>query len=187
MNAIFFKDNVYIAMFNKDVVDFDTMQEDPAFVGSYYDYNVMAKYLYGGRVKLKFSRTDCVYLYIDGISIQTLYRDDDSYVLDDMLPFTTCVAFLNQIENLGVDSFLSNYKQSLEKLKKEVERQATQLSQEISVKEDAQKESLLTQMELLLHEIVCMIFLLSINMNAGLDNHVYIETSEKIINQFFNE
>ena len=185
MNAIFFNDNVYIAVLDKEVVDLDAMQADPTFIGC-DDCDITDKYLYGGRVKLDFSSQDYVYLNIDGLSIQVLEQDDSSFVLDDMLSFETCVAFLNQIEHLGVDNFLSNYKQSLEKLKKEVERQATQLSQEISANENAKKASLLTQMELLLHELVCVLFLFSINMNAGLENYVYVEASDKIINQFFH-
>ena len=186
MNAIFFKDNVYIAVFNKEDEEFDMIQEDPSLVGC-FGGDEAEKYLYGNRVKLELDCTDYACLYIDGIPIHVLDRDDKSFVLDDMMSIETCVAFLNQIEHLGVDTFLSNYKKSLEKLKQDLETQTKQLSQEISVKGNAAKESLLAKMEFLLHSIICMLFVLSINMNAGLENQIYIETSEKIVQHFFND
>ena len=77
--------------------------------------------LYGGRVYLNYNFGQGYgWLEVDGISIKQ-YNCSTAGKIDSTSTHSLeqIVAHLNQIENLGVDSFLENYKAQLQELKKE--------------------------------------------------------------------
>ena len=158
-------------------------------LASINDYSINS--LYGGRVYLnvptyhsygnEYYYCDYCYMKVDGCDIKLLTPD----VMTDKLEFEQVAAYLNQIENLGVDSFLENYKLQLQELKKELENNIKELQQELTIKNNDEKAKTLKKLRGIVLSITCSIFLLLVNMNAGLDNHSYTSAYDQIINLYF--
>jgi hypothetical protein len=187
MNAIFKRENVYVVI-AKDIRD-DVSAND--LEGLIWDYDQMDYNgeLYGGRVSLAYipgKRLECK-ISIDGITLQTFerYSNSEGMYENDFFSINQIAAFLNQIENLGVDTFLENYKLHLQELKKELEELAEKIQQEITTNNDDKQLSALKNIRKIITGLTCMIFVLLINMNAGLENHHYTEAYDTIINQYF--
>jgi hypothetical protein len=137
--------------------------------------------MYGGRVMVQHDSREG-FIDIDGTHICLVGLSTYSHTYpykEDRYELSQVVAFLNQIENLGVDAFLENYKNQLVQLKQNVENILN--NQVYSYDEYEVKKC----QELLLW-VVTFIFCLSINMNAGLTNQHYTNAYETIINTYFN-
>ena len=94
-------------------------------------------------------------------------------------------AYLNQIENLGVDSFFINYKNQVLEFKKECEAMIEEIKRDLDANYNEMKEAHLSSLRNLVMKLACMIITLMINMNAGLDNHCYTTAYDNIINLYF--
>lgn len=139
--------------------------------------------LYGGRVKIE--REESWYgsslqskfqLFIDGFEITK-----KEYILDKI------TAYLNQIEQLGVDTFLANYKAAIIAEKEELSAMCDKLAAELQLRENEEKEKTLSRLRRKIEDLIGLLFLLTINMNAGLDNQAYIDAyaeSENVISQY---
>jgi hypothetical protein len=184
MNAILKKENVYIAIKNEDLRNGVNSKEVESLI---YDYNDKdSVYLYGGRVSLHYgSAEDLVNLEVDGIQIQEVYHKDSSLSFKKNINLSKAAAFLNQMENLGIDPFLENYRNQLRDFKKELEIKAEKIEQEQSVQFDEDRLTFLTSLKKFINELTCIIFCLLINMNAGLDNQYYSDAYNEIINLYF--
>ena len=171
MNAIFKKENVYVAIKGKDTrEDIQCEEMDTLIFATHYEYEKQKVYLYGGRVYLEnygYNGLD-IKISIDGIPIREIsYNNKDS------------------IENLGIDSFLDNYKSQLQEFKKDLEAQAEKIEQEQSIQFNEDKSTFLVSLRRFINELSCIIFCLLINMNAGLDNQFYTDAYNEIINLYF--
>lgn len=184
MNAIFKKENVFIVIKDKDLRDGINRNEiDSLIYACYYKDDVC---LFGGRVHLRCgSKSEFVKLKVDGISIQEVYYKDSVFSVGKEIDLCKTAAFLNQMENLGVDSFLENYKKQLIEFKKELEIEVEKTEQEQSVQFDEDRSTFLTSLKKFINELTCIIFCLLINMNAGLDNQFYTDAYNEIINLYF--
>ena len=138
MKGIFKNENVYVYI-DTDNEPTSQIDEEKAFiVGEGKNSNI----LYGGRVKVSYLcyrngwniNYDTLSLKIDGIEIRKLYSNATFY--ESSTP-SEIVAYLNQIENLGVDSFLENYKQQLQQ--KKIEFEAFAHFYEAVVRNDVEK------------------------------------------------
>ena len=179
MDAIFFKDNVYVLVKDHEPMDKNAMSKDISFIiGARIKYR---NYLYGGRVYIDMYVNDTMRLYVDGILIH-IYEYSN---IETKISTSSGVAFLNQIENLGVDTFLNNYKRMLCEYKKDLEKQSLQLSQDLSIHEDEKQRSLHNSIKTLLHIITGLLFTVSIHLSVGIDNHTYEEIYSNILNQFY--
>lgn len=178
MDAIFKKENVYVAVRNLDYNKKEEISKDSSFVVS----TEKTCYLYGGRVYVGYYYTYNWTIEIDGIEIRQ-FTNSDCESRTTYSPEQTC-AILNQIENLGVDTFLENYKNSLITLKQELATMSDKYEQELAVSEDDDKKKILENLRKAIRNIVCLIFVLSINLNAGLDNHQYIAAYEEVTNMY---
>ena len=198
MNAIFFKDNLYILVKDKEPINVDSIVNDKTLIGC----RGTKASLYGGRVSIHFTHTkgsDYAYLYIDDVKIRLFenrtygysgHRQYPYLELVNELSLETCTAFLNQIESLGIDTFLENYKKTMIALKQEQEKLIIQLTESMAIENMSSDnhraiDFVLHHIKLFLQELGCIVLILSIHMNAGLDNHVYTDTYNSIINQFF--
>ena len=186
MEAILKQDNVY------EVIEID----DETFEKNYEEYknnenfiwginyqNVsrfIKKGLYGDRVFV-----DDEYIEIDGkrlINIDdniSYYDSRRRYDVSDSFKRTfdikEIVAFLNQIENLGLDAFIDNYKFQLQNFKKELETIAEVMQNDLAIHYEEDKAN---EINILRNKILYLTFLicgLLINMNAGLSNQHYID------------
>lgn len=186
MNAIFKKENVYVAVkgkYTREDIQCEEM-DTLIFATNYYELNKV--YLYGGRVYLAFCDEESLTVTVDGIPIREIsFSKRDGYTTNKNIALSKAVAFLNQMENLGIDSFLENYKSQLQEFKKDLEMQAEKIEQEQSVQYDENKSTFLTSLKGFINKLTCIIFSLLINMNAGVDNHVYTEAYNEIINLYF--
>jgi len=184
MNAIFKKENVFIVIKDKDLRDGINGNEIDSLI---YDYDYKDDVcLFGGRVHLRYgSKNEFVKLKVDGISIQEVYYKDSVFSVGKEIDLCKTAAFLNQMENLGVDSFLENYKKQLLEFKKELEIEVEKTEQEQSVQFDEDRSTFLTSLKKFINELTCIIFCLLINMNAGLDNQFYTDAYNEIINLYF--
>lgn len=168
MEAIIFKDNVYVYISDKECKDENIGQKEEVFkLPDIYD-------LYGGRVEIRLSN-NISSLTIDGISI---IRLDEYYSLDKDLPLNTICAYLNQIHQLGIDTFLANYKVAIENLKIET-------INKLNESKTTNNKTLISDLNDILDKLTAILFALWMNMNAGLDNHIYTETYNNIINLYF--
>jgi hypothetical protein len=189
MNAIFKKENVYVAIKGKDTrEDIQCEEMDTLIFATHYEYEKQKVYLYGGRVYLEnygYNGLD-VKIFIDGIPIREIgYNKEPFFFFQIAMTVGKATAFLNQIENLGIDSFLENYKNQLQEFKKDLEAQAEKIEQEQSAQLDEDKSTFLVSLRRFINELSCIIFCLLINMNAGLDNQFYTDAYNEIINLYF--
>lgn len=178
MDVIFKKENVYVAVKNIDSNKEKEIFADSSFVvsnGQKYEC-----YLYGGRVYVN----DTTRIEIDGIELRLFTNSGYSGFSVHSLSIEKTCAILNQIENLGVDTFLENYKNSLIALKQDLTSMSNKYEQELAVSENDDKKKILENIRVAIRNIVCMIFVLSINLNAGLDNHQYIAAYEEVANMY---
>ena len=184
MNAIFKKENVYVAIIGNNLRDEINLNEVNSFI---YDYTTKDDvYLYGGRVHLHYATDEtCAHLEVDGIPVQEVCPPKTGFSINSAISLSKATAFLNQIENLGIDSFLENYKSQLQEFKKDLEAQAEKIEREQSMQFDEDKSTFLVSLRRFINELSCIIFCLLINMNAGLDNQFYTDAYNEIINLYF--
>lgn len=184
MEGIFKKDNVYVVVRYKNVRNDIQEDEMDTLVYSHDDKYRKEGLLYGGRVIIKkgfyYGTTE---IRVDGISIKVIKESELS--LTYSLDIEKATAYLNQIENLGVDSFLENYKQQLIDFKKEIEEKLEKEEQQQSVQFDEERNEYITSLKNVINQLICVIFCLLINMNAGLDNQCYTDAYNEIINLYF--
>ena len=127
-----------------------------------------------GRVKIKMDEysyygQQCAFqFFIDGFEICEKELIGTN-ILDKI------VAYLNQIEQLGVDTFLSNYKAAIIKKKEELSAMCDKIAAELQLHEDEAKEHTLSRLRSKIENLIGLLFLFTINMNAGLDNQTYID------------
>ncbi|MBO7226595.1 MAG: hypothetical protein J6V33_03310 [Bacteroidales bacterium] len=192
MDAIFKNGNVYVVVRDKDIRDDVNLKNLEDLI---WNKDLKNKCLYGGRVHLsntyysfgnyRHSYSDYCLIQVDGISIERYYLEDNSIVADNKTSIERVAAYLNQIENLGVDTFLENYKLQLQELKKELENKIDNMQQDLAANYDEEKASNLAELKKSVLNITCTIFLLLISMNAGLENQNYIDAYNNIINLYF--
>lgn len=188
MNAIFKKENVYVAIDGIDTRDDIQCEDmDTLIFATDYKYKKQKVNLYGGRVYLSFYDSEKLKITVDGVPIREIGYDNDRIGFFFRIPMrvSKAAAFLNQMENLGVDSFLDNYKNQLQELKNELETKVESIEQEQSIQFDEDKSTFLTSLKKFINELTCIIFCLLINMNAGLDNQYYTDAYDEIINLYF--
>jgi hypothetical protein len=120
MKGIFKNENVYVYIDDKNVYK-DSIKEVNMFIIGEKKHRCL---LYGGRVEIEHYHINGYYqdygfnLHVDGIEILKINKEGDFHIYNSP---SEVVAYLNQIENLGVDSFLENYKQQLQQIKLEFE------------------------------------------------------------------
>lgn len=182
MDSLFKEGNVYVLVLEHDYKDHESAINDSQFVCNTDTKGVS---LYGGRVNIDLC-TDYysnvhLYLKIDGLYIEV---PSNSKMTTKLEP-EQGVAFLNQIENLGVDSFLDNYKKNMRELRAELEKQAQEIKESLAVKEEEDSRRSLNSILSLLKELTCVIFMFSISLNAGIDNITYTDLYNNILTKFF--
>lgn len=184
---ILLKNGVYTLHCLEDE-EFEELCKDKSFVVSTISESGIYL-LYGGRVKIKKESqgywTGSTYrpsfqFFIDGFEI-TKKESIYSEILDKI------TAYLNQIEQLGVDTFLANYKAAIIAEKEELSAMCDKLAAELQLRENEEKEKILSRLRSKIEDLIGLLFLLTINMNAGLDNQAYIDAyaeSENVISQY---
>lgn len=184
MDAIFKYDNVYVIAPSKDIRQDVNVEDIQELV---YDYAVNDHVnLYGGRIYLRYHDRENLIMTVDGITIKGIsFSSSGECETTSHMSLHKATSFLNQIENLGVDTFMENYKIQLQTLKTEIEGSVIKLEQELSIQQDEDKNSVLNNLRASLRMLSCMIFMFLINLNAGLDNHCYSEAYENITNLYF--
>lgn len=196
MRAIIKHENVYVVVRDKEArEDVGFKNVENLILCDDYSCSKKENSLYGGRVCLKIPeyrsngyihyKDDYCHIIIDGIGIDKIYESVGMVMKSNEFSWDKIAAYLNQIENLGVDSFLENYKLQLQELKKEFESMKENLQSELAVNYDENKASKLNSINNMLLSITCVIFSLLINMNAGLSNQNYINAYDTIINMYF--
>lgn len=178
MEAILKQDNVFI--YAKKLKN--EVKNDPSFIIKTSSDISSSAYLYGNRVYIECHRYAYAELTIDGIKILT--TNQAAGELTFRLSFQKLVAYLNQINVLGVDSFLKNYKKAMEEFKEEMSAQAEKYEASLAMKEDDALRKILMTIKNTLLQLSFLILALSIYMPAGLDNHVYTEAYEHVINLY---
>lgn len=182
---IFKSENVYVLVNNKKIRTDENSSTPTELIHSFDEYNRDEISLYGGRVTIEtFNYGHSNHIIIDGITI-CHFTCDVNPSLSSSISLERLVAYLNQIENLGVDSFLENYKCQIQELKKECEGRIKDLEQDLALKHDDGKAMILSTFKNFVMNLACMVIMLMINMNAGLDNHCYTTAYDKIINLYF--
>ena len=182
---IFKCENVYVLVKDKELSNDENSSIPTELVFSFDNHYSKEISLYSGRVQITTERYgDENYIDIDGIAICS-FRCDVNPSMTNCLSLEKVVAYLNQIENLGVDSFLENYKCQIQELKKECEGRIKDLEQDLALKHDDGKAMILSTFKNFVMNLACMVIMLMINMNTGLDNHCYTTAYDKIINLYF--
>ena len=179
MKAILLENGIYIGVdtYVDKSLDDSKIQESKELV--YCDESDSA-ILFGGRVDV--SCYQGWHLSVDGIKIKGLeYTTDYPYFGNS---FQNVVACLNQMQQLGVDTFLANYKLSLEKTKEELTVICDKLEGELSVQENEEKAKLLAKLRGVIIEMIVILFALMVDVNIGLDNHNYVDAYNKIVNEY---
>lgn len=183
MKAILLENGIYIGVdTNADKsLDDSKIQESKELVYCNV-YSSGEAILFGGRVGVRYRSSGDWNLSVDGIKIKVLgYKTDNPYFENSL---QNVVAYLNQMQQLGVDTFLANYKLSLEKTKEELTVICDKLEGELSVQENEGKAKLLAKLRGVIIEMIVILFGLMVDVNVGLDNHNYVDAYNEIVNEY---
>lgn len=196
MKTIFFKNGVYVYSEEKFKFDNDDnkAKTDVSIIVS-DDRHFQRNYLYGGRVRVSFFSDGSGYLTIDGIEIKRFYSpytsDETCAVIEvtASLGAQKVTAYLNQIEQLGIDTFLENYKTALEAFKADImvlsEKYESLLKEEEPNSGSANTyKDFLDRARACLTILTIILFSLACNMKTGLDNHVYEDAYNEVLAEY---
>lgn len=194
MEVIFFRNGTYVCVDDTKVnesleqfkeEDFENDSTVVYYRGDNYCWGLLSS-LYGGRVRLgNFG------MFIDGLCIYNIKIESfsSSYYayypsVGEYLSIEKITAYLNQIEQLGVDTFLKNYKEALLNFKKEMLEMSEKLESDLQIKEDGDKRRYLERIKKDIIRIMIILVGFMVYMDAGLDNHIYSDTYEEIISEY---
>lgn len=197
MSGIFFQTNVYVFVWDDHLRLSKTMQqmeEDKSIIVYYgrlqeYQYDSMKSrsWLYGGRVCVKYLKPSeyAGKISIDGIELG--YINQLSWTC--IRPLEQIVSILNEIEQLGVDAVLENYKKTLIEQKKELEEKIKGLELKKSACQEEKfpkidEDSLFGYQNILLH-VISDLSVLACLLYCGLTNMQYINAYNEVIATYF--
>lgn len=196
MKTIFFQNGVYV--YSEEEFDFEdddnkVKTNDSIIVSVDSPYDSDSRLLYGGRVKVYLERHECN-LTVDGVEIKGFDNKSSNescamiYVTDD-LTTQKVTAYLNQIEQLGIDTFLENYKTTLENFKADImalcEKYESLLKEEEPNSGSANTyKDFLDRARSCLTILTIILFSLACNMKTGLDNHVYEDAYNEVLAEY---
>lgn len=199
MKTIFFQNGVYVCSEEEfDFEDDDNKVKTDVSIIICDDRSCQcdSKLLYGGRVIVDFPRYDGgkFTLTIDGVEIKSLYYEYLNGTcavirITNELTVQKVTAYLNQIEQLGIDTFLENYKTTLENFKADImalcEKYESLLKEEEPNSESADTyKDFLDRARACLTILTIMLFSLACNMRTGLDNHVYEDAYNEVLAEY---
>ncbi len=197
MSGIFFQTNVYVFVWDDQLQLSKTrqqMEEDKSIIVYYgrlqeyqYDWKKSQSWLYGGRVCVNYSQPSEKkgYISIDGIELG--YINHLSWAI--LRPLAQIVSILNEIEQLGVDAVLENYKKALSEQKKELEEKIKGLELKKSACQEEKfpkidEDSLFGYQNILLH-VISDLSALACLLYCGLTNMQYINAYNEVIATYF--
>lgn len=197
METIFFQNGVYV--YSEEEFDFEDddnkeKTDVSIIVSADSPYGSDSRLLYGGRVKVSLRYDLGCRLTIDGVGIKGFNNKFSSeacamiYVTDN-LTTQKVTAYLNQIEQLGIDTFLENYKTTLENFKADImvlcEKYESLLKEEEPNSESADTyKDFLDRARSCLTILTIILFSLACNMKTGLDNHVYEDAYNEVLAEY---
>lgn len=194
METIFFKNGVYVCSeeeFNFEDND-NKVKADASIILS-NNKNPNSRLLYGGRVKVSLLNK-IFFITIDGVDVKDFvytysYNNQASIYQTNNLSVQKVTAYLNQIEQLGIDTFLENYKTALETFKADImvlcEKYESLLKEEEPNSGSANTyKDILDRARECLTILTIMIFSLACNMKTGLDNHVYEDAYNEVLAEY---
>lgn len=197
MKTIFFQNGVYV--YSEEEFDFEDddnkeKTDVSIIVSADYPYGSDSRLLYGGRVEVSLRYDLGCRLTIDGVGIKGFDNKFSNeacamiYVTDD-LTTQKVTAYLNQIEQLGIDTFLENYKTALEASKADImvlcEKYENLLKEEEPNSETADTyKDFLDRARACLTILTIILFSLACNMKTGLDNHVYEDAYNEVLAEY---
>lgn len=178
---IFLKDNVFVYSGELIPKTRPSLESNPSLVAMFLFSYQSAVSLFGGRIMIrKAADSNTCILSVDGIPIRMVVTDGQGGHLDTELALSQVTAYLNQMQNLGIDTFLTNYKQAVLEFKTETQELACKLEQELALNADDAKSQLLNSLRSIICDLMSILFALKVSMNAGLDNYVYVDAFESI-------
>lgn len=134
------------------------------------------------------------FITIDGVDVKDFvytysYNNQASIYQTNNLSVQKVTAYLNQIEQLGIDTFLENYKTALETFKADImvlcEKYESLLKEEEPNSGSANTyKDILDRARECLTILTIMIFSLACNMKTGLDNHVYEDAYNEVLVEY---
>ena len=194
METIFFKNGVYVCSeedFNFEDKD-NKVKADASIIISNNE-NPNSRLLYGGRVKVSLLNA-IFHIAIDGIEVNAFgytssYNNQAGIYQTDNLSVQKVTAYLNQIEQLGIDTFLENYKTTLENFKADImalcEKYESLLKEEEPNSGSANTyKDFLDRARACLTILTIILFSLACNMKTGLDNHVYEDAYNEVLAEY---
>lgn len=183
MTAIVKQDNIYVVVKTEEEISGEKeelLKKDDSIIAAYISRGsaVTDRLLYGGRVNIKvayynnygYCYNEQIELCIDGV------RFDERY-----LHFEEVATYLNQIEHLGLDTFLDNYKAQVKARKSELEGLLEKWEQQQAVHFDEKLVDNLNRLRDSIQKLSYTTFTLFISMNAGLENQDYIDAYENAV------
>lgn len=198
MKTIFFHNGVYV--YSEEEFDFEDddnkeKTDVSIIVSADYPYGSDSRLLYGGRVEVSLRYDLGCRLTIDGVDIKDFHYYESSnktcaeFYVTDELPEQKVTAYLNQIEQLGIDTFLENYKTALENSKADImvlcEKYESLLKEEEPGSESADTyKRFLDKARACLTILTIILFSLACNMKTGLDNHVYEDAYNEVLAEY---
>lgn len=197
MRTIFFQNGVYV--YSENFFDFEDddnkAKTDVSIIVSVKSNFTDSRLLYGGRVRVYLESNHGSNLTIDGVDIKDFHYYESSnktcaeFYVTDELPEQKVTAYLNQIEQLGIDTFLENYKTTLENFKADImalcEKYESLLKEEEPNSESADTyKDFLNRARACLTILTIILFSLACNMKTGLDNHVYEDAYNEVLAEY---
>ena len=197
MRTIFFQNGVYV--YSEEFFDFEdddnNAKTDASIIVSAKSNFTDSRLLYGGRVRVYLESNHGSNLTIDGVDIKDFHYNETStnpcsgFYITDELTVQKVTAYLNQIEQLGIDTFLENYKTALKAFKADImalcEKYENLLKEEEPNSESADTyKDFLDRARACLTILTIILFSLACNMKTGLDNHVYEDAYNEVLAEY---
>lgn len=91
---------------------------------------------------------------------------------------------LNQIEQLGIDAFLANYKAKVEEYRLLLKQEERETMDKLSLHEDDNLKKTLANTRNKLSQMLVLIFMLSLHIPCGIDNTQYENAYQAIVAQY---
>lgn len=201
MNAIIFQNGIYVYIQDPNDEQHYPIPHEGNIEAINKDKNIIIMnsgnirkdrtMLYGGRVEVASTQRGRNYsIEIDGIIIYgniNKNHDYKLYYIDGCLPPSTVVSILNQIEQLGIDAVMKNYRDIIQKQQDELIETLNKIknypeSQEITKDEQAQLKFFPDIIEI----ISGVLYYLALILATGIELAQYVNAYEDAIITYFN-
>lgn len=172
------REGIYVSIYQLPVNTREVLIEnEQVIVGEFHrEDDVCECHLYGGRVLVSYEQTQEYYLQVDGIRI----IDFSLYSNNCSLDIERVTHYLNQIEQLGVDKFVENYKTVIIQRQEALMQEKSEIEKILENQESPKLLNRLEKLRDLSRDSLFILFMLMMHQPCGIGDAKYIDVFNTI-------